>query len=150
MTLQEMINVLNLDLQNEYLHWHTYMNAAIIVSGFHREEYSEFFRAQAASEMEHIEAFGNMIVGLGGTPAFTCQPPTLNSNVSFRSLLKNILELEDQVVANYVQRIDDAIVLQENGGLDKIHGKYIELFLEDQIMDSRKDADHIRQILIGE
>ncbi len=55
--------------------------------------------------------------------------------------------MEDQVVSNYVQRINEACKLQENGSDDEIDGKYIELFLEDQILDSRKDADNIRMML---
>ena len=31
----------------------------------------------------------------------------------------------------------------------KRHGRYVEIFLEDQILDSRGDADHIREMLKG-
>jgi hypothetical protein len=55
--------------------------------------------------------------------------------------------MENEVVSNYVKRIEQASALQDNGGQDKDDGKYIELFLEDQILDSRGDADNILEML---
>lgn len=145
-----MIYCLNSDLVREYSHWNFYIHAAAVVKGPHREELAEFFREQAASEMKHIEQFKRLILGLGGTPTtdvgitiFITQPNLSNPN----DLLKAALEMEEEVVENYVKRIDDADLLQANGGKDKVDGKYIELFLEDQIMDSRTDADHIREMI---
>ena len=56
--------------------------------------------------------------------------------------------MEDQVVHNYVIRRSQAEYLTESSDLnDKIDGTYISLFLEDQILDSRGDADDIREML---
>ena len=55
--------------------------------------------------------------------------------------------MEDEVVLNYINRIEDAQKLQLSSEEDRIDGRYIELFLEDQIVDSRTDADHIRMML---
>ncbi len=57
------------------------------------------------------------------------------------------LEMEDQVVSNYVLRHSQAEALTENKGEDFIDGTYVSLFLEDQILDSRGDADNIREML---
>lgn len=146
MTLQQMIDLLNSDLEREYSHWHFYINAAANVVGLHREELSEFFTKEAGGEMAHIGQFKRVIIGLGGKPSVEVAQ-FADSSTDPTDLLMEALEMEDEVVANYVQRMDDAIKLQENGGIDKVHGRYIEIFLEDQILDSRGDADHIREMI---
>ena len=148
MTLQEMVRTLNSDLGREYMHWHFYMNAAMRVTGLHRQEVQEFFLDEAKGEMAHVEEFGRLIVGLGGIPN-TVVAPFRNDITDPKQLLTEALKFEDEVVANYVERMDQAIELQNNGGKDKVHGRFIEIFLEDQILDSRKDADHMREMLKG-
>jgi bacterioferritin (cytochrome b1) len=148
MTLQEMVRSLNNDLGREYMHWHFYMNAAMRIAGLHREEIQEFLLDEAKGEMAHIEQFGRLIVGLGGTPNVAVAP-FRSDLVGPKRILEEALRIEDEVVANYVERMDQAVELQNNGGVDKVHGRYIEIFLEDQILDSRKDADHIREMIKG-
>lgn len=141
-----MIELLNLDLGREYSHWNFYMQAATNVIGLHRAELSEFFLESAAGEMKHIEAFKRLIIGLGGKPT-TVSAYFENDLTNAEELLKAALQMEDDVVAVYVGRIEDASELQNNGGSNKVDGKYIELFLEDQILDSRGDADNIREMV---
>jgi len=146
MTLEDLINLLNEDLSKEYAHWSFYIQAATRVTGLNREELSEFLLKEAAGEMKHIEEFKRLIIGLGGNPTTHVGP--YNSDACTPSIiLAEALKMEDEVVERYVYRIDDAIELQGNGGKDKVNGKYIELFLEEQILDSRADADHIREML---
>ena len=147
MTLEEMIALLNEDLKNEYAHWNFYIHAASKVRGHHREEMREFFQKEAEGEMEHIDQFKRLIIGLGGDPVAVSAPFRTDST-DLHVLLGEALRMENDVVSNYVERIDHANELQENGGMDKVHGKYIELFLEDQILDSRGDADHIREMMM--
>lgn len=142
MTKEQMIELLNGDIRNEYMHLHFYLHSAMMVQGLHREELREFLLEEAAGEMKHVQQFGDLIVGLGGLPENTPNifPTELTNPVD---ILTHALGMEDQVVANYVQRMDQATEL---GGVD---GRWIEIFLEDQIMQSRTDADHLRQILKG-
>jgi len=147
-TLGEFVGKLNQDLANEYKHWNFYIQAMTNVQGLHREEIGEFLKKEAAGEMLHIEEFKRVIIGLGGKPT-TNAAPFAHDIVTPKEILEYALVMEDEVVWNYVHRIDDAVMLQENGGIDKVHGKYVELFLEDQILDSRNDADHIREMLKG-
>ena len=56
-------------------------------------------------------------------------------------ILRQALSMEEQVVINYTERINQA---NELGGVD---GRWIEIFLEEQIMHSRKDTDHIKQMI---
>lgn len=146
MTLEKFIDLLNEDLEREYSHWHFYINAAARVVGLHREELSEFFLNEAKGEMVHIGQFQHMIIGLDGAP--TVKVADFVSDLTCpKALLVAALAIEDEVVEKYVQRMDDAVELQKNGGVDKVHGRYVEIFLEDQILDSRTDADNIREMI---
>lgn len=155
MTLLELIDKLNVDLTREYAHWHFYMSAAVAVCGLHREEYQEYFLDEAKGEMEHIHEFGKLIMGLGGIPTTevsyfskTCRESWLASaDDHAKWLLRRALELEEEVVRQYVQRMDDAEELEKNGGMDKVHGRYVHIFLEDQILDSRGAVDKLKEIL---
>lgn len=149
MTLEEMIDRLNDDLAREHAHWHLYVNAAILVRGLHREELSEFFEEQAKDEMNHIIQFGKLILGLGGNPYVEHRGDFNISGSHPETLLREALHMEEQVVANYVQRQDDADELEKNGGTDRVHGRYISIFLDEQILDSRSTADHLREMLKG-
>ena len=144
MTLEKMIQLLNEDLSNEYAHWNFYLQSATNVRGLHREEVHEFLLKEAQGEMEHIESFKRLIIGLGGEPR--CQSaPFEEKKYDPRSIFEEALRMEDGVVARYVERLEDAQQLYAAG--DRVNGKYIELFMEDQIMDSRGDADHIREMV---
>lgn len=142
-----MIANLNEDLVNEYSHWNFYLSAASNVQGLHREEYREFFLNQAAEEAKHIDEFKRLIIGLGGIPFSHVKMAFYSTDI--RELLTEAMEMEYKVVENYVNRIDESIELQNNGGMDKIHGKYLEIFLEEQVKHSREDADEIAQMLSG-
>lgn len=140
MTKQEMMDLLNSDIRNEYTHFHFYLQSAIMVGGLHREEIREFLLESAASEMGHIKEFGDLIVGLGGIPE--SMPNAFPANlVSPTEILTYALSMEENVVANYVSRINQTVEL---GGVD---GKWIELFLEGHVQDSRSDLDNIKRML---
>lgn len=142
MTKQELIDLLNNDIRNEYMHMHFYLHSAIVIEGLHREELREFLLAEAAGEMVHVQEFGDMIIGLGGTP--NCLPNKFPDNLtSPKDILGWALQMEEEVVANYTRRMDQAAEL---GGVD---GRFVEIFLEDQIMKSRKDVDNLKQLLKG-
>jgi ferritin len=152
MNIEEFVRSLCRDLSNEYSHWHFYMQAATNVKGLHRQELSEFFLEQASGEMKHVEQFRRVIQGLITKRGLNLNVPSVvapfEENLFCpKDLLRAALKMEEKVVGNYVTRIDQASLLQENGGQDKDDGKYVELFLEDQIADSRGDADNIREML---
>lgn len=155
MTISELVGLLEGDLANEYAHWHFYMQANTAVRGLHRLEIGEFFFEQATSEMKHVEEFRRMIQGIktrrgiaGGVPSVVAPFP---QNITDpRALLEAALEMEDQVVSNYVLRHSQAEELAGMGNKeDSVDGTYVALFLEDQILDSRGDADNILEMLKG-
>lgn len=140
------------DLANEYSHWHFYMQATTNVVGLHRKELSEFFEEQASSEMNHVLQFRKLIQGLITKRNLNLKVPSEVASfkenlVSPMEILNFALEMEEKVVSNYTQRIKEVSDLQENGGEDAVDGKYIEIFLEDQLTDSREDADEIREMI---
>lgn len=147
MTKKEIINLLKEDLKREYAHWHFYMAAAMQVTGLHREEYQEFFMKEAAGEMAHIKEFGDLIIGLGGE--LSHDVADFQSKVIGRrnpiELLAHAMCMETEVVSQFVTRMEQADELEKK---DKIDGRYIQIFLEDQMMDSRKTVDHLNQILV--
>lgn len=152
MTIKQLVELLEGDLANEYAHWHFYMQAATSVAGLHRQEIGEFFSEQAASEMKHVEQFRRLIQGLktrrgipGGVPSDVV--PFKNGMSCPRDLLRAALEMEDEVVKNYVLRHAQAEELASGQGEDGVDGTYVALFLEDQILDSRGDADNILEML---
>jgi len=152
MDINVIVKNLSQDLSREYSHWNFYLQSATSLKGLHREEIGEFLLDQAKEEMGHVEEFKRLLHGLIVRRNLDCKVPTVvapfNNNLSdCTQILQAALKMEDDVVSNYVTRIEEACKLQENGGEDAIDGKCIELFLEDQILDSRKDADHIRMML---
>lgn len=153
MTIDGLVDLLMNDLANEYAHMHFYIQASTNVRGLHRQELSEFFAEQAKSEMNHVEEFRKMIQGL--ITRRNLKKTVSNSVADFKkdltcpkALLRAALEMEDNVVKNYVERRQQAETLSENLDFsDKVDGTYVSLFLEDQILDSRGDSDNILEML---
>lgn len=141
MKLEEIIAILNDDLKNEWTHMRFYLYHASAVAGLHCHEYKELFLKEAASEMNHVTEFSDVIRGLGGEPITDWHDiPFLTEP---RKIIEKALEMEVEVVENYTKRIKQ---VEELGGSD---GQWLEIFLEKQIEHSREDVDHFRQILRG-
>lgn len=152
MKIEDLVDLLISDLSREYMHWHFYMQAATSVRGLHRQEISEFFLEQASSEMKHVEEFRRMIQGIISRRKLNKSVPSLVAEFQKDltcpvDLLNFALKMEEEVVSNYVERLSQAESIQGNNPQDRDDGKYVELFLEDQIIDSRSDADNIREML---
>lgn len=139
MNKQELVDLLNNDLKNEWKHHSFYLHNASTLTGLLSIEYKEFLLKQAASEMHHVTQFSDMIKGLGGVPTKACNDfPTL-SNLG--EILNYALAMEEEVLVNYVKRIENA---ENLGGVD---GYWVAIFLENQIQDSRQDRDEIIKFL---
>ena len=150
MNIEKLFELLNEDLSREYSHWHYYMSTAASIEGLHRQEIGEFLLDQAKGEMQHVFEFKNLLHALIVKRNLNKQVCTKvaeykNNLICPKEILAEALKMEDEVAKNYTQRIEDASNLQNSEDEnDKVDGKYIELFLEDQLADSRKDADQIR------
>lgn len=142
MTNEEMIDLLNADLRNEWKHLRFYLYHASAVVGLHCEEYKELFLKEAAGEMAHVTAFSDVIIGMGGTATHEANDFPLLRHPE--EILKYALKMEEEVVRNYVERMKQTERME-----NVVDGQWLEIFLEGQIQDSREDVDHFRQIVRG-
>ena len=148
--MAQLIEKLNDDLKNEWRHLRFYLYHASAVTGLHAHELKEFLLEQAASEMRHVQQFSDMIFGLGGEPTTECAdfPKLTNAH----DILQYAADMELEVVRNYVDRI---ITISHEPTVVSMSGvwqgdkKWLEIFLEEQIKDSREDLDHLRRMLTG-
>lgn len=138
MNKQEMIELMNGDLANELKHMMFYLFSSFHVRGINRIELQEFLQDAAKSEMGHVTEFAKFIIDLGGRPITSPNEfPILTQPFE---ILKYAIQIEDEVVKNYTERLAHCDLL---GGVD---GTSLRIFYEDQIMDSRTDANELRQI----
>lgn len=147
MNKQQLIDKLNSDLVNEYTHMHFYLHSSFLVEGTYRHEVAEWLVEHAESEFKHIQEFAKVIVGLGGMPVGSLPAFCYKSfpdSTDPHEIFLYAQQLEAEVVMNYVHRMEEIVVSKE---LDSCDAKYVELFLEDQILDSRGDLDEIKQFL---
>lgn len=143
-TKTELIEKLNSDLMNEYTHMHFYLQSSFLVEGTYRHEVAEWLAEHAASEFKHVQEFAKVIVGLGGVPVTRGHDfPNLTDP---HEIFLYAQKLEQEVVTNYVHRMEE-VEGEFRRNLDKCDAKYVELFLEDQLLDSRSDLDEINQFL---
>ena len=141
MTRQELLDLLNNDLMNEYKHMRFYLYHASAITGFHREELKEFLLKESASEMKHVTEFSDLIFGLGGKPTTSSSDFTKFEDPI--EIFQYALQMEEEVINNYVLRI------KQSYALGPVDGKWLEIFLEKQIEHSREDVDHFKRILAG-
>lgn len=138
----ELISRLNNDLVNEYTHMHFYLHSSFLVEGTYRHEVAEWLVEHAESEFKHIQEFAKVIVGLGGVPR--TDHKNMPNLTDPHEIFLYAQQLESEVVTNYAHRMEEVMDSKE---LDISDAKYVELFLEDQLLDSRGDLDEIVQFL---
>lgn len=145
--IQHMIELLRDDLKNEWKHLRFYAYHASAIVGFHAHEYKELLTEQATSELNHVIQFSDLIIGLGGVAAADSNDfPLLTDPIE---IMVYAVGMEAEVVKNYAERIEQLTqipIVDEQTLADK---RWIEIFLEKQIEDSRQDLDHFKQILRG-
>ena len=142
MSKEAFLKLMEGDLANEYKHMLFYLHSAIVVRGLHREELSEFFLKEAASEMKHVEEFGKMLLSMGGTPGSKISAyPNCLSNVY--DILNYVVKMEMEVVENYHLRMKQA---EELGTPE---GSVLHVFYENQILDSHLTVANVREMLKG-
>jgi bacterioferritin (cytochrome b1) len=139
--INALVERINQDLKNEWKHHCFYLHNASNIVGLHAKEYKEWLLEQAASEMQHIVQFSDLITGLGGSP--TKEVNNFPSLSDPREILEYAAKMEEEVINNYYQRIADAEKIND------INSYWVVIFLEKQMEDSRKDLDEIRQMLKG-
>jgi len=149
-TKEVLVDLLIEDVLKEYQHMLFYLNASCYIQGLARVELGEWLSEEARDEMKHVEEFTKLIIELGGgaklnDKIFPLEGFRVNYSAIIhpKAILQHVLDMEQEVVRRYTERMDQAVEL---GGVD---GRYVEIFLEDQILDSKSTAAHVRQILWG-
>jgi len=141
---QNVLDLIYLDLRNERKHMLFYLTNASSIKGMDAVEYIEMFEKEAKEEMSHVTNFQDMIVGLGGN--LNClQAQGYEKYEIFtspREALRYALEMEEEVVDNYVERIGMVQNLE-----NKTTSKWLEVFYEKQIEKSRADVDKYKRLL---
>lgn len=144
--MKNLIKNLNNDLRNEWTHLTFYLHSAALVQGLHATEYKELLQKEANKELLHVGQFSDMLIGLGVDPVDLSKEPFYDKVPSLtdpKAILAHALKLEEEVVANYCQRMHEAEACACTDG------DWVHIFLENQIQDSREDVDHLKQILRG-
>ena len=139
MAIQELAQKLNDDLANEYTHMLFYLHHSAMVSGPHRPEYRRFLSEQAASEMEHVREFSDLILSMNVIP--TVSPKPFETSTDPVRIIQLAADLEREVLKNYLERMKEA---DELGG---IHGTAVRLFLEEQFEHSHEDLTDMLRML---
>lgn len=140
MTLDDVILNLNEDLTKERTHMAFYVYHASFLSGPHALEYRELFEQSAASEMKHVLAFQDRILGLGGDvdiggDLFPITPDVLRA-------LELAIALEEKVVLVYTKRIEELDGLTAHPTIRA----YLKVFYEAQLQDSYEDCERFRRL----
>ncbi len=142
MTNNDLITLLQSDLRNERKHLAFYMQAAVMVKGFHRKELREFFEEEAQGEFKHVMEFSEAIVHLGGLPIVCTTPFPINLETP-GDLLTYASEMELEVSDIYASRLSE--LSSDNG--DKTSIAYLSVFYENQLEDSWKTSKEILQMI---
>lgn len=141
---QSVLDLIYLDLRNERKHMLFYLTNASSMKGMDAIEYIELFEKEAKEEMSHVTNFQDMIIGLGGN--LNCLQAQGYERyeifTSPREALKYALEMEEEVVDNYVERIGMVQNLE-----NKTISKWLEVFYEKQIEKSQADVDKYKRLL---
>lgn len=140
----EFMSLLYLDLRNERKHMLFYLSNCSSIKGIDAIEYIEMFADEAEEEMKHVKEFQDMIVGIGGD--LNCTEAHGHEKfeifTSPNESLKYALTMEEEVVDNYVNRIESLDHLN-----DKVIKKWLEVFYEKQIEKSQGDVDKYKRLL---
>lgn len=152
MEFHDLIDVMNSDLENEWMHLTFYTKSSALVRGLHRLAVSSFLVSQAESELKHVMAFSKKIVSLGGDPT-EGYLEELNYSTAPEDIIAQAIEMEQQVVINYTHRKNELEILlgtmEENNDCAKRLAQVQDLilFYEEQIEDSHRDLDELRQMI---
>ena len=136
MDKETLIERLNEDLSGELSAIIQYITYAAKATGPYRPQLVQFFLAEVPDEQAHAQYLANKIVALGGEPTTDARPvPAADSN---RAMLEAILAAEQQAMADYTVRAEQA---------DAYGDKGLAVQLEDMVRDESGHAEETERIL---
>tara|TARA_Y100000389_G_scaffold172458_1_gene180871 strand:- start:4578 stop:5003 length:426 start_codon:yes stop_codon:yes gene_type:complete len=138
MNNQQLIDLLNQDLANEFSAIIQYTTYAAKVTGPFRPELSQFLLAEVADEQVHAKFLADKILVLGGEP--TTQAAEVAHAGTNKAMLEEVLKAENKAIVAYTERSEQAAALGH---------KALSLDLEDMIRDETRHSEELTKILNG-
>ncbi len=120
-----LIDALNIDLANEYQAVVMYTTYAACVAGPHRPTLRAFFQTEIPEELAHAQFLADKITSLGGAP--TVKPTAVPAASSPREMLEAVLRAEEQAIAGYKERAEQAHAFGDKG-----LATHLETMIEDE------------------
>ncbi len=127
---------LNQDLAGEWQAIIMYRLYASLVQGPWRQELRAFFAAEIPEELGHAALLADKIAALGGEPTAVPGPVRVVSDP--RAMLEEALHAEEETVARYIERRDQANAAGEAG---------LAVDFDQLISDETRHRDELRMIL---
>ena len=135
---KKLIEGLNVDLANEYTAIISYMLYSRLANGRGRMELASFFESEIADELEHAKFLSHKIVALGGIP--TTQPAEVKLSQENRGMLELALEAENETIARYTARIEEAEAAGEVA---------LKVELENLVAEETRHKEDLERVLVG-
>lgn len=135
MDTNRVIDVLNRAVALEHAACIQYKQHALLVRGFWRKVFADFFIDESRTAQEHAYKFGHKVVALGGVPTIEVGVPVRQS-LDLGEMLRQDLDIERQAKAAYEEAwslCEDDIALRN--------------MLEDQIESEQRDIEELEMYL---
>lgn len=113
MDKEEMIQLLNNDIQHEIHAALTYLQQHATAPGLRGQMLRQILAPEIPGEIQHAITLSDKVVALGGTPELASKPVQQHSSVI--DMIRHDLKLEEEAVANYTKRADQAEELGDLG-----------------------------------
>ncbi len=136
MDKKTLVDHLNGDLAGEFQAVLMYTVYAAQVKGPYRPQLVQFMQTEITDELLHARFLADKIVALGGVPTSTPRPVPQTADA--RTMLENILKAEEQAIADYGARADQAREIGEVG---------LAVQLENMVLDETSHYEETRKML---
>ncbi len=136
MDKQTLIKALNEDLSYELQAVLAYTRWSAEVTGPHRDTLRAMFQREIPDELAHAQFLTDKIVIYGGTPEM--KPAAMPNAVNNRDKLQAVMQMEQQAIKNYSQRVEQAEELGETG---------LKVRLEEMVNDETEHYETIQMLL---
>lgn len=113
MDKQKMIELLNGDIQHEIHAALTYLYQHATAPGLKGQTLRDILAPEIPGELQHAVLLADKVVGLGGKPGISVS--AIEEQNSVAEMIRYDIELEEQAVANYTERAQQAEELGDLG-----------------------------------
>lgn len=137
MSMEKLIEGLNVDLSHEYGAAIQYTYSASVVSGLYRSALKPFFEEEITDELGHALYLSEKIKSLGGTP--TTKAAEVPQPTDVKELLEAVRQAEADTVERYEKRKKQAEALRLTE---------LVVQLEDMIADETRHKEEVERLLM--